>query len=388
MKKFWLSVTGIVFGFGLTFLVVNNFSRNTLAEKILSPLGIRNNVVLGFLPYWLVGRADKNYWPYISTLSYFSLTIGPDGKIARLAKPGEEDPGWYALKSKAVDNFLNQAKNRQLPLSLTVFSGDQDTIDQLLKNPLLHGQALIDDVAPLMKDKKFTDLNLDIESVIPASDSARENFSLFVKTVKKGLLEKGLGTLTVDVAPDALIKKELIDVKKISNDVDYLVLMTYDFHFLGSYVTGPVGQNRGGGVEAEYDSETAVKEVLRSVPSEKIILGVPLYGYEWETLGDSPRSAVIPESGLIASARRVEGLIGSCSSCSAKFDNVGEEPYLIYKNEDTGTFTQIFYPDAQSVEAKIKLANQYRLGGVALWALGYEGAKTLDPLKAYNFAAP
>ncbi len=387
MKKIIVAVVAFIIGFFGGYFLLKNLPDNRLTQEILSPLGIKKREIIGFLPYWLKDRANSDYGKYITTLSYFSLTIDSDGTVKKLTNPQEEDPGWNALNSGAMDKFFRNAKSDGQTLSLTVFSGNESTIDQLLDNPVTNANNLMDAVTPLMKRYGFTDLNVDVESVIPASDSARENFTTFIKTVKSGLDAENLGTLTVDVSPIVLIEKYLINVKEISPFIDNLVLMTYDFHYPGSSVTGPVGQNRGGGVEAEYDSETAVKEALKIIPASKIILGIPLYGYQWETLGDTPRSAIIPGTGFVASAGRVEELLKNCASCSASLDSFGEEPYVIYKNQDTGTYTQIFYADKNSVSAKIKLATQYHLGGAALWALGYEGSDTLSPLSTYKVSS-
>jgi spore germination protein YaaH len=162
-----------------------------------------------------------------------------------------------------------------------------------------------------------------------------------------------------------------------------MVIMGYDYHFEGSYVTGPVAPLFGAGVISEYDIQTAVEKALTIMPASKIILGIPLYGYEWETIGTDPRSPVIPGTGLIASSQRVSQLLESCSTCSAKLDPIAEEKYLIYKDTGTDSYHQIFYPDQEIMKSKIEFAQKYSLAGVALWALGYEDPTILNPLKDY-----
>ncbi|PJC30359.1 hypothetical protein CO051_06115 [Candidatus Roizmanbacteria bacterium CG_4_9_14_0_2_um_filter_39_13] len=120
------------------------------------------------------------------------------------------------------------------------------------------------------------------------------------------------------------------------------------------------------------------------MPSRKIFLGTPLYGYEWETLGNTPHSAIMPASGLVVSNRRAEEFIESCASCSAQIDSEARESYVIYQDQQTGTYHQMFYPDEQATLEKIKLTNKYNLGGVAVWALGYDGKTILNPLEKYK----
>jgi len=242
----------------------------------------------------------------------------------------------------------------------------------------------VEAVAPIMKQYSFADLNLDIESSKEASDEARIKFTQFAKEVKNGLQQNHLGTLTVDVSPTIFIKKYLIDSSSIGSIADYVFIMAYDYHYPGSFVTGPVAPLGGAGSIAEFDTDVPIQAAVKIIPRQKIILGLPLYGYQWETITDFPRSAVIPASALVYSNRHTEQFLSSCASCSAQIDNTAKESYLIYKDQDTGTYHQIFYPDKESMIAKIDFARSTDLGGIGLWALGYEGSTILDPVKEYR----
>jgi len=375
-------ITVILAGFfiGLYF----GFVIKTGKPFILNPIAEDKNQVIGFLPYWLIDKADKDYTKYINTLTYFGLTISPDGTIMKETNPGESEPGWLALNSGKVNPFMETAKKNNMQKSLLIFSGNEENIYQLLNDPLVHAQNLMKEVSPIMKNNGFRDLNLDIESVITASDEARTNFTTFVKTVKQELDKENLGTLTIDISPIALFKKYLIDLNSISNTVDYVVLMTYDFHYQGSSVTGAIGPVGGAGNNEEFDTEVSVKEATRIIPPGKILLGIPLYGYEWETIDNTPHNGVIPGTGVIASNRRMEEQIKSCTNCTVTFDDAAKESLIIYKDDKTGLYHQIYFPDEKSVNEKVKLANKYELAGIALWALGYEGNSILNPLTSYK----
>lgn len=345
---------------------------------------ISGEQVIGFLPYWLLSKAKTDYSPYITTLTYFGLTIDTDGTILKMQNPQENEPGWYALQSGKADPFLNSATQKKQKLSLLVFNANEASISALMEKPIPHAQNLISDVKPIMQKYKFTDLNLDIESVKIASDEARLRFSQFVKEVKKGMDDNNLGTLTIDISGDSLVKKRLINLADVESFVDYIVIMAYDYHYIGSQVTGPVAPLFGAGISSEYDTQAAVEIALKTVPAKKIILGIPLYGYEWETIRDATHSATIPSSGQTASTQRISQLLTSCATCSAQIDTEAKENYLIYKDGSTGTFHQIFYPDEKATQAKIDFAKQQKIGGLALWALGYEDLSILEPLKKYR----
>ncbi len=339
--------------------------------------------IIGFLPYWLLTKAQTHY-SALTTVTYFGLTLEGDGTIRKTINEQEREPGWHALKSGIADSFFNAAHRNQQTLSLLVFAGEQETIDALMSRPARHAQALVKEVAPVMKKYEFTDLNLDIESVTPASSAQQQQFSRFVHQVKKELDRRNLGTLTIDVAPDNLIHQKLISVAMVVDAVDYMVLMGYDYHYMGSAVSGPVAPLYGAGVTSEYDTHVAVQKLRESVPAPKILLGLPLYGYEWESLRDTPRSATLPSSGLVVSTRRVEELLHSCSICKSEFDAEAKESYIIYYDEETGMYHHLFYPNNASMEEKVTYVRNQQLGGIALWALGYEDSAIMEPLARFE----
>jgi len=351
-------------------------------NPILKTLAAKKPEVVGFLPYWLLTSANKDYSQYISTLTYFGLALNNDGSVKKLNNPQEEEPGWTALKSDAFAAKQLDAKNHNLKQSLLVISGDDSVIADMIADPVTSANDLITDVVPIMKDKGFTDLNLDIESFMTASESARANFTKFVSTVTDQIKAQQLGTVTLDLIPISLVKSDLYDAHALGAIVDRVVLMTYDYHYTGSLISGANAPIAGAGTSLEYDTETAVKEALKVMPASKILLGIPLYGYEWETINSASESATIPGGSSIASSSRVADILTGCASCSAQFDSVAREPFLIYPENDY--FNEIYFENEASMKEKISLAQKYHLAGVALWALGYEDATMLNPLTNYK----
>jgi spore germination protein YaaH len=356
--------------------------------NITSPLSsfeslhVQKPEVVGFLPYWLLSKADKKYEQFITTLTYFGLSLNADGSVMTQTNPQELEPGWNALGRADVADRLAEAEKKNMKTSLLVISGDDAIISRMLEDPIQSAQTMMRDIAPIMREKKFTDLNLDIETFMEASDSARAQFSLFVREVKKILTEQRLGTFTIDLIPIALVSSKLFDAKVLGELADGIVLMTYDYHYSGSLTSGSVAPIGGAGETIEFDVETAVKEALKVIPKEKILLGIPLYGYQWETLSQASESATIPGGSSTASVRRVRDALRDCADCVEGWDPHGKSPYLISKAGEY--YTQTYYENEASMKEKIDLAKKYSLKGVALWALGYEDDTLLRPLAEYK----
>lgn len=341
--------------------------------------------VIGFLPYWLLNRADTDYSQYISNLTYFSLSLNKDGTIAKYTNPGESEPGYYALVSGKADKFLKAAKKEKLTLSLAVFSSDDEIISSMLEKPKQSAKNLIKDINPIMKKYGFSELNLDIEQVNEASPEARLKFVNFVKAVKNNSDPEVIKSLSIDITGSSLIKKtNLVNPAQIEPYVDKIIVMSYDYHYSGSYVSGAVAPGTGAGTVSEFDTVAAIEKALAKLPAKKIILGIPTYGYEWETISNSPKSATIPGTSLVISNQRAEKLLANYPNLQPIFDETDKEVNLIYPNKETGTYHQVFYPDKRSTQYKVSLAKKYGLGGLAVWALGYEGETILTPLAGYR----
>ena len=373
--------------FGLFLVLMAFLLSYYFYNQKLQPLSVifPKREVIGFLPYWLLDRASEDYSQYITNLTYFSLGLNEDATVQKYTSPGESEPGHYALTSGKANKFLQMAKEKELTLSLAVFSSDDEIIAEIIKYPEQNARNMLKSLKPIMQKYGFTELNLDIEQVSEASPEARLKFTRFVKAVKNNLNPEVIKSLSIDITGSSLIKKtNLVDPAKIEPYVDKIIIMAYDYHYGGSYVTGAVAPGTGAGIISEFDTVSAIEKALVKLPAKKIILGIPNYGYEWETLSRLPRSATIPGTSLVISNQRAEKLLADNPDFQPKFDETDKEIYLIYPDKKTGTYHQAYFPDKRATQYKVDLAKQYDLAGLAVWALGYEGDTILNPLAGYR----
>lgn len=367
------SLTGFIIGIA-SGLYVSSADPVLVQTLRGSTLGSHNTdfTIYGFQPFWLLDIAHEDYGSYLTSFGYFGLQLAEDGHVRKLNSDVEEEPGWTNLKSNRVRDILNKAPETQMETSLVVQSVNEDNIDILLSDPVLHATNMLEDVLPIMEEYEFTDLNIDIESFEYAGPERQQQFTLFVQTVSEGIKEAQAGTVSIDVTPISLVESRMIDVDAIEPYVDTIILMTYDYHYTGSYIAGPVAPLGGAGEIREFDVRIAVDEALKRVPSNKILLGIPTYGYEWDTLTDIPNAPVIANTGKTASLRRVTELLKDCKNCKQGRDELTRQPYLIIPVEEEGYYRQIFYEDTQSILEKITYAKEKKLKGIAIWAIGYE----------------
>jgi hypothetical protein len=109
----------------------------------------------------------------------------------------------------------------------------------------------------------------------------------------------------------------------------------------------------------------AVASYVKVVPREKVILGVPFYGYDWVTSDNQPNrqspSAPTPVSYSAVAARGQK----------VYWDSNGSVPWTAY--QQNGTWHEVYYDDPTSVALKARLASDNHILGVGIWALGMDG---------------
>jgi spore germination protein len=202
--------------------------------------------------------------------------------------------------------------------------------------------------------QNFQGLILDIENLPP---NYKEPLARYVQELSS-LLFKDQKQLLVCVYPQVdfpASRSGIHDYQALSAACDGLILMAYDDHRPGT-PAGPVAPISW--VEAN------LKNAIHSVPPEKLWLGIPGYGYRWRRAhardaGTNP--VALPAWKVEQEARE--------KNIPTQWDFNSQAPFLIYPE---GNVTVAWYENRRSMAGKIKLAQKYRLPGVALWRLGYE----------------
>ncbi len=120
---------------------------------------------------------------------------------------------------------------------------------------------------------------------------------------------------------------------------------------------------------------TVLDYAVTVIPPEKILLGVPNYGYDW-TL------PVIPDvtaAQSISNQRAIELAIRY--RVAIQFDTTAQAPFFHYRDE-TGSVHEVWFEDARSMDAKLRLIAGYGLAGAGFWNLMRPFSQTWQVLNA------
>lgn len=325
---------------------------------------------IGFLPYWTLKDEQNFRYQQLTQLAFFALAIDENGNIIKYTEDGYQEPGWTAFNSRKFALALRKAKESGTKVILTIQAFDSDTITSIVSN---HNKktTVIQETINLLESKNLDGVNIDFEYAGAPNKQTTKNFTLFVQDFNQALKDKNPEyILNVDVFADSSTKVRIWDIPNLANHVDQIIIMAYDFHRASSPIAAPVAPIRGSPKLWEYDILKTIRDFTNTIPPEKIILGVPYYGYEWRTSTENKYSSTYPGTGALATFKRVQKLIEE-EKPDLSWDEQALSPRLVYKQG--GQIFQIYYDNETSLGIKFDLVNESGLAGIAIWALGYDG---------------
>lgn len=346
-----------------------------------SPAIRSKKVIYGFFPYWNLKYAEELNIESLTHLAYFAIDLNADGTINKKINLIESEPGWNKLKTKEVGRLLYQSKLLGQKTSLVITAMQPETIEGILSSPE-NKRTAIGSIMTVYKDFGFDDINVDFEYVNDASKILRDNFIGFITDLRLACVGyKSHCQIDIDIFASAAENPRLWDLKQLEPTTDKFIVMAYDYYRKSSPQAGPVAPIKGKCVSnfsgekncLEKDIITHLSQISKLIPSHKIILGVPFYGYEWQTASADFLTNTYSGTGTLATYQRIQSLFQDTkiASLSAHWSDVTLSPYLVFEKDDK--IFQIHFENAQSLEQKIKLVDSANLGGIAIWALGYEG---------------
>lgn len=270
------------------------------------------------------------------------------GAVAEVTPTGWEAQANGSLLGTPDQSAVNRAAAAGLPIwpSLANDSTNPTATNQLLNNPSAVN-TVINEMVAAIRFEGYKGINVDFEGML-ASDKAP--FTAFIQQLATAVHAHG-AKLIVDIVPHDFAGvnpySAAYDVAAIGKVADYVDLMAYDEHGDGG-TPGPV---------AGLDWDNAVLQAtLPDLNPAHVLLGVPLYGRAWGTLGGASAYSNVLYNALSIPGARVD------------YDFSAQTPYIVSPNGSLTTY----FDDADSLARKVALVKTYGLAGIAAWRLGFE----------------
>jgi len=332
---------------------------------------------IAFLPYWRIADTKYTHFDRLSEIIYFSLTVDGDGSFVTVTD-NETDPGWRWWQSSSIKDLIAKTQISGGKFSLTVGASRNKKIVQFLSSSSAQNM-LIANLKQEVISRNLDGINLDFEydGIPDATLSAA--FTAFAKNLSTSLrAEKPLITLSLDVLPSGGRKPGLLEFAKIQPFFDRFILMTYDYYGANSEVAGPVAPMQGFKQKKFLlDVSTTVVDYKKLLPKNKLLLGIPYYGWDWPVeKGATFMSPTLDQtdangySAVISYGRMRTDRDLVSSQCF--FDDLAQAPWCWYTDRDTKKDHQVWFENDRSIQKKFDFVEKNNLGGIAIWTLGYD----------------
>ncbi len=280
-----------------------------------------------------------NYLTYISPFSYRATANGT----------------LIPLDDSAI--ISEARKYRAAPLMvITNFAGgtfSTEIADTILQSESVQ-TTLINNILNELKAKGYYGVNIDFERISPKNRQLYNNFLRKVVAAlrpQKYVVSTALAPKPSDYQTGAWYGAH--DYKAHGEIVDFVIIMTYEWGWSGgpAYAVAPVDL-----------VEEVIRYAVTVIPSRKILMGIPLYGYDW-LLPFTP--------GRWAKRLSSQEALSLAAKTGAKirFDEQTQSPTFKY-TDSNGEEHEVWFEDARSIQAKLLLVNKYDLRGVSYWLLG------------------
>lgn len=124
-----------------------------------------------------------------------------------------------------------------------------------------------------------------------------------------------------------------------------------------------------------------------AIPPGKISLGIPFYGMRWEeVLPNDPPPATGPPRKWRGRSARYPDAATAMGNTPLIWDDRETAPHLSFENN--GRHTELWFENAQSLQAKLQLAHDMGFAGISAWVLGQEDPAFWDALDAWTIRHP
>lgn len=315
-----------------------------------------NKRVFGWNPYW-VGTTYNNYqWNLLSDLCYFDYSVSPN-------TGNNTNASYNWMGSGAVTAAISNGVN--VHICATLFSSHSTFLASSTAQ-----QTFISNVISDLQARGGKGVNIDFEGMT-ASNSAP--FTAFMQNLSNQLHAAIPGS-ELSMALYAVDWSNVFDIPNLTPYVDLFIIMGYDYYWSGSTTAGPDDPLYNFQTSYNYTLTRSITFYLnQGMPTSKLLLGLPYYGREWETTASTIPSAT---TGNYTATKTFSVIRNNASGYYSNplYDPVSFTPYFSY--QVSSAWRQCFWENQYSMESRFDVVNQRNLGGIGIWALGYDDGYT------------
>ena len=281
--------------------------------------------------------------PYVTYLTPFTYGITAGGGLL----PLEDDAMLSAARQRGTAPVMH--------LSTLTESGQFDTQRaEVVLTDFEVQDRLVSEVLQTVLRKGFAGLDVDFE-YLPGE--LAEAYAAFLSRLQRLLHSRGLFVWAALAPKTSASQPGLLyeghNYAAVGAATDGVLLMTYEW----GYTYGPPM------AVAPLPNVRAVLDyAITEIPAEKIFLGIPNYGYDWSL----PFIQGVTRAQSISNQRAIELAVEY--GIAIQYDETAQSPFFHYTDAG-GTVHEVWFEDARSMSAKLRLIAEYGFQGGGFWNL-------------------
>ncbi|MBU0473430.1 MAG: T9SS type A sorting domain-containing protein [Bacteroidetes bacterium] len=316
-----------------------------------------SKIVFGYLPDWEYnnGSHANQHYDLLTHIATFDFMVSSNGTVGFPSN-------W------PWTDVINAAHTAGTKVIMTAVNFDALDIRNIISNETAKQKFFLD-TKNIIQTYQLDGVNVDFEDLYNADKgSLINNFMTELTTY----IHTNLPGKEVSFAGPAVNWSNLWDLDGLVQSCDYVFIMGYSFWGGWSTTAGPCAPLSG----FSNDITSVVTEdygVPLSKYPEKLILGVPYYGHQWRTVTGNAYSKIDTLHGGYQGSTRFYNDIDKADIYGLLWDNISQTSW--FRWQEGTQWNQIWFDDVKSIEKKYDLALSQNLGGVGMWALGYDGDK-------------
>ena len=338
------------------------------------PLG--GTELYGYLPYWQMNDAVDAHLDStpVTTIGLFSVNARRNGAI------NTNPQGYRRITGDIGRRLIREAHDRgvRVELVFTSFGAARNgrLFGRLDPRPSADAtpeagsamparppwQRTVDELVALAVDLRVDGLNVDIEQLDPEDRTAYGEFL----TALGASLRAAIPDAQLSVATEAGERGVGNAATAAAAGVDRVFLMGYDYHWGGSPPGASSPVDRYDGIPTLRWS--IARYVESGVPRDRILLGLPLYGMTWRTLGPDRAFPVVGNGVAWLPHQHVAQLQEPDFAPNRDEIEIAEW----FAEEDGDQWLITYYDSPATLRSKLALARDQGLAGGGFWALGYD----------------
>jgi spore germination protein YaaH len=340
-----------------------------------TPVPVPKHEVYGYVPYWEMDDSIASHvgGTDLTTLALFSVTHRRDGGL-------DDQNGLRRIRDDVGRDLVRAARRNGSRVEIVYTSFGEG------KNRRFYADAAaqerwIGEIVDLVEELDLDGINVDVEA-LPLDLVAA--YGGFVGRLRTALRDRRPDA-QVSVATQANEVGAAMAAAAGSAGADRIFLMGYDYRTARSAPGASAPIDRIDGETRDLVWSLDLYAML-GVPSERLLLGLPLYGNTWPVIGPgylAPSSGpgdpwvprrnleVVADPGFAPTYEPIESVEFYTAPTAFSSPDAGASSASASSPEPVA-WDAVYYDSPRSLTPKLRLANERGLAGAGFWAIGYE----------------